>query len=157
MVVTLLNLSLIIYSHSTVALFCCVSRFRLSTAWLEDSSSLVCQPAYQCCICCHYIAGIIMRSVPCRPEYCGRPGRVIAVPQPQIKPQPRPPDAASSASVFSARCPVAAGGSRGSSLSQCVYSGSISGSIFMLSIIQLVASPPGPRCLAGSRFTGAMQ
>lgn len=42
-------------------------------------------------------------------------------------------------------------------LSQCVYSGSISGSIFMLSIIQLVASPPGLHCLAGSQLTGAMQ
>lgn len=41
-------------------------------------------------------------------------------------------------------------------LSQCVYSGSISGSIFMLSIIQLVASP-GPLCLAGSRLTGAVR
>lgn len=129
----------------------------LAVRWAQDNSSLVCQRAYHCCICCHYITRIIIRSAPCRPEYCGWPRRVITGPQPQIKPQPWPPDSASSASVFSARCPVAAGGSRRSSLSQCVYSGSISGSIFMLSIIQLVASPPGPRCLAGSRFTGAMQ
>lgn len=67
-------------------------------------------------------------------------GRVIILPQPQTKPQPYPLNAASSVfyndALWQQRKPW-------EQLSQCVYSGSISGSIFMLSIIQLVASPRG--------------